>query len=95
MPLGLYMDVHVPQAITDQLRLRGVDVITAGEDGADEFPDDVLLERVAQLGRVLFTQDIRFRALAEEWQRLGKPFGGLVLDIRWAARLDSSSATWK
>ena len=78
MPLGLYMDVHVPQAITEQLRLRGVDVVTAGDDGADELPDDVLLARVAQLGRVLFTQDIRFRALAEEWQRQGRPFAGLV-----------------
>ncbi len=32
MPVPLYMDVHVPQAITDQLRRRGVDVLTAIED---------------------------------------------------------------
>ena len=30
------------------------------------------------LGRVLFTQDIRFKALAEVWQQQGRPFGGLV-----------------
>lgn len=28
MALALYMDHHVPRAITDGLRLRGVDVLT-------------------------------------------------------------------
>jgi hypothetical protein len=37
------MDVHVPQAITDQLRRRGIDVLTAYEDGATTLPDDELL----------------------------------------------------
>ena len=45
MPVSLFMDVHVPQAITDQLRLRGVDVMTAQEDGSDELDDTVLLAR--------------------------------------------------
>jgi len=30
------------------------------------------------LGRVLFTQDIRFMALAEDWQRQGRSFAGLL-----------------
>jgi hypothetical protein len=30
------------------------------------------------LGRVLFTQDIRFRVLAENWQREEKFFAGLI-----------------
>jgi len=34
MPLKLYMDHHVPRAITNGLRLRGIDVITAREDNA-------------------------------------------------------------
>ncbi|HEY9607520.1 MAG TPA: DUF5615 family PIN-like protein [Allocoleopsis sp.] len=72
------MDVHVPQAITDQLRRRGVDVLTAIEDDSAEVPDDELLEHVRGLGRVLFTQDIRFKALAEDWQRQGRPFAGLI-----------------
>jgi hypothetical protein len=33
MPLSLYMDVHVPAAITAGLRRRGVDVLTSQEDG--------------------------------------------------------------
>ena len=77
MAVSLYLDVHVPQAIADQLRRRGVDVVTAIEDGCDSLPDDQLLERACTLGRVLFTQDIRFRALAEDWQRQDRPFAGL------------------
>jgi hypothetical protein len=30
------MDVHVPYAITVALRLRGVDVVTAQDDGSHE-----------------------------------------------------------
>ena len=39
MTLRLYMDHHVPAAITDGLRSRGVDVLTAFEDGTAEFED--------------------------------------------------------
>ena len=72
------MDVHVPQAITTQLRRRGVDVLTAFEDRSATLADGELLERAHVLGRVIFTQDIRFKALAEEWQRQGKTFAGLI-----------------
>jgi len=65
LAIALYMDVHIPQAITDQLRRRGVDILTAVDDEAYELPDDQLLLRVSQLNGVLFTQDIRFRFLAE------------------------------
>ena len=78
MPVSLYMDVHVPQPITEQLRRRGVDVLTAIEDGCNTMRDDELLERARTLGRIVFTQDIRFRVMAEDWQRQGKPFAGLI-----------------
>src|SRR5438128_1614915 len=74
----LYFDVHVPAAITDQLRRRSVDVLAAQEDGAAELKDPDLLTRSAALGRVLFTQDIRFKSRAEDWQREARPFAGLV-----------------
>jgi len=44
MSIGLYMDVHIPKAITIGLRLRGVDVLTAQEDGAITLPDADLLD---------------------------------------------------
>lgn len=87
MAVPLYLDVHVPHAIADQLRRRGVDVVTAIEDSCDSLPDDQLLERARTLGRVLFTQDIRFRALAEDWQRQGRPFAGLLFGHQLRATL--------
>lgn len=72
------MDVHVPQPITDQLRRRGVDVLTSIEDGWAESGDGDLLKHAHELGRLVFTQDIRFKALAEDWQRQGRPFAGLL-----------------
>lgn len=77
MAVRLYLDVHVDKAIHDQLRLRGVDVVRAQDDGATEMSDEELLERVTVLGRVIFTQDIGFKAMAEQWQTQGKPFAGL------------------
>jgi hypothetical protein len=78
MAARLYMDVHVPKSVTDQLRRRGVDVVTAIEDGANRLSDVDLLERSTHLGRVLVTQDIRFRVRAEMWQATGRPFSGLA-----------------
>ena len=75
----LYRDVHVPQAITDQLRLRGVDVLTAIEDDCAEKQDHELLEHVHGLGRVIFTQDIRFKALARRLATAGKVLCGAAL----------------
>jgi len=74
----LYVDVHVPAAIAAELRRRGVDVLTAQEDGTTELKVDDLLIRASSLERLLFTQDIRLKALAEDWQRIGRPFAGLV-----------------
>jgi Domain of unknown function (DUF5615) len=87
MAVALFMDVHVPQAITDQLRRRGADVLTAIEDGTAELDDADLLKRARFLGRVLFTQDIRFKRLAEDWQRQGHPFSGLLFGHQLGATI--------
>jgi hypothetical protein len=55
--LDLYMDVHVPAAITRALVLRNVDVLTAQLDGTTRLDDAALLDRATALGRVLFSQD--------------------------------------
>jgi len=78
MTVGLYFDVHVDHAIAAQLRLRQVDVLTAQEDGNDQLPDDLLLQRASQLARPLVTHDIRFKAMAEDWQRQSRPFCGVI-----------------
>lgn len=78
MTPAFYMDVHVPSAVTLQLRQRGVDVLTAIEDGQTETADFDLLLRSSKLGRVMVTQDIRFKALAESWQCESRSFSGMV-----------------
>jgi hypothetical protein len=37
MSVKLYMDVHIKRSVTDGLRLRDVDVLTAQEDSATEL----------------------------------------------------------
>ena len=76
--LALYMNQHVPRAITEGLRLRGIDVITAYEDGASDMGDPELLDRAAELGRVLFTQDDELLAEATQRQRKRIFFNGVV-----------------
>ena len=78
MPVALHMDVHVPMPITRQLRLRGVDVVTATEEETNRLTDGELLQLATERGRAIFTHDIRFKARAEDWQRQGRPFSGLL-----------------
>lgn len=72
------MDHHVPRAITLALRLRGVDVLTAHEDGRADWADPALLDRAGELGRVLFTRDEDLLAEAVKRQREGGDFHGVV-----------------
>lgn len=51
MAVALYMDEHIPHAITLGLRLRQVEVLTAQEDRFDGLPDPALLDRATALGR--------------------------------------------
>jgi hypothetical protein len=72
------MDVHIPRAITLGLRLSGVDVITAQEDGAILFSDPALLDRASTLNRVLFTLDDDLPIEAARRQRENIAFSGVV-----------------
>ena len=78
MPLRLYMNHNVRRAITDGLRARGVDVLTAREDGADRLPDPQLLDRATELGRVLFTRDDDLVVEARQRQQQGESFAGVL-----------------
>lgn len=78
MALSFYMDHHVPRAITIGLRLRGVDVLTAHEDGSSRLPDHILLGRATDLQRVLFTQDHDLLTEATQCQEAGTRFSGVV-----------------
>ncbi|MFO0790446.1 MAG: DUF5615 family PIN-like protein [Pirellulales bacterium] len=76
--LAFYMDHQLSVHITRGLRNRGVDVLTAYEDGAAEVADDELLTRATALGRVLVTHDKGFLRLVAERQQMRIPFDGIV-----------------
>ncbi len=74
MCLPAYADVHIPRALVEGLRGRGMDVLTAIEDGTDLFDDQELLQRSASLGRVLLTQDTDFFSITDDWRKSDQRF---------------------
>jgi predicted nuclease of predicted toxin-antitoxin system len=85
--LRLYTDVQVKAAITIGLRRRGIDVVTAQEDGSQRLDDEPLLERATALGRVLFSQDDDLLAIARACQVEGVLFAGLIYGHQLAATI--------
>ena len=85
--LRLYADVQVKAAITAGLRRRGIDVVTAQEDGSQRLDDEPLLARATALGRVLFSQDDDLLAIARARQVEGVLFAGLIYGHQLAATI--------
>jgi len=67
------MDVHVPMAVTEALRRKGLDILTSQDDGTATKDDDILLARAAELGRVLFSQDRDFLRIASDGKNRTNP----------------------
>jgi predicted nuclease of predicted toxin-antitoxin system len=72
--IKLYMDEHVPTAVTVGLRLRSVDVLTAQEADMLAASDEDHLALAVREGRVLFTQDADFLRLHAR----GVPHAGIA-----------------
>jgi len=89
--IKFYFDENVSNAITNGLRLRGVDVLTAQEANKLGAPDETHLGFAGKLKRVIFTQDadfLRFHAkgmahngivYAHQQKPIGEIIRGLVL----------------
>ena len=61
--IRFYTDEHVPRAVADGLRRRGVDVLTCQEARMLSANDKDHLQRAAAERRVIFTQDADFLRL--------------------------------
>jgi hypothetical protein len=72
------MDENVPLAITEGLRLRGIDVLTVQEDGLTSAPDPVVSKRAITLQRIVFSMDQDFLAEVKRLQGDGVEFSGVV-----------------
>lgn len=78
MPVRLYFNHNVNRAVTQGLRLRGVDILTALEDGAHRLPDSELLDRATALDRVLFSCDRDLVLQARRRQSDGVRLTGVI-----------------
>lgn len=64
--IRFYFDEHVPQAVADGLRRRGVDVLTAQAAGRSGLPDDEQLAYATQQALVMVTMDSDYLILAAQ-----------------------------
>ena len=78
MAVAFYADEHVDTAITRGLRRRGVDVLRVQDDAHASTDDELILDRAASLGRVVFTRDQDFLVIAQHRQVNDIPFAGVV-----------------
>jgi hypothetical protein len=78
LPVRLYFDHNVNQAVIQGLRLRRLDVLTAFDDGAHTLSDPDLLDRATALGRVLVSSDVDLVIEARHRQRIGVTFAGVL-----------------
>ncbi len=76
--LRLFLDHNVHALVSQLLRERQVDVLTAFEAECHELADDRLLERATELGRVLFSHDDDLLREGTHRQRRGLPFTGVI-----------------
>jgi hypothetical protein len=74
VPLAFYIDEHVDSAITNGLRLRGIDVLTVQEDGFNNTDDVLILDRAFTLSRAMCTQDRDFLVEVARRQATGEEF---------------------
>jgi hypothetical protein len=87
LSVGLYMDENVHGAITSGLRLRGIDVVIAQEDGRGGVADPLILDRATELGRPLFSQDEDLLAEARNGKQRAAIFPGSSTHISFTSRL--------
>jgi predicted nuclease of predicted toxin-antitoxin system len=72
--IRFYLDEHVPRAVVQGLRERGVDIKTVVEAGLLSASDDTHVQQARAERRVIFTQDSDFLRL----HAAGDPHCGIV-----------------
>jgi hypothetical protein len=63
LAVSFHLDEHIPTALADALRSRGIDVTTTAVAGLAGTGDREHLEFAAKAGRVIVTQDADFLRL--------------------------------
>ncbi len=76
--LKFYTDKHIPKAVVQQLRARGIDMVRCEDVGLGDAADLEHLKYATQEGRVVITNDADFVRLHYEWQTEGKQHAGIM-----------------
>ncbi len=71
-----FFDEHLPNAVADGLRAKGIDVLTVDEAGRASLPDVEQLRFATAEGRVMVTHDADYLALAAQVLTTGELFAG-------------------
>lgn len=81
MPVRLYFDEDaMARAVAHNLRLRGVDVTIAVDEGRTGLPDNEQLDYATAQGRVICTCNLRdFIPLHASYVTQGKAHSGIIL----------------
>lgn len=74
----LYADADLNGRVVKALRSAGWDILRGIEAYPGRTSDSVHFTRAAEEGRVLVSNDVGMKAIAEAWFVDGRPFAGLV-----------------
>ena len=74
-----YFDAHIPKAVAEQLRLRGVDALRCQEVDLADADDVEHLEFAAAHERTLVSHDADFRELHSLWAGQGLAHAGIII----------------
>ncbi len=78
--MKLYLDEHIPVALSALLSTHGVDCLTTKAAGNRSLSDEDQLAYATQEGRALVTFDRKdFLLLVSRWQTLGRSHAGLIV----------------
>lgn len=78
--MKLYLDEDLSPQISERLRKRGIDAVSALEVGNAQLSDREQLAYAAEAGRCLVTRNVRhFVVLAREAVRREQPHAGIIL----------------
>lgn len=79
--MKLLLDELYPQAIAEELRKRGFDVVSVHEiSGLEGLADEQVLERATEEGRAVVTENTAdFVPIVQRWMAESRGHGGLLL----------------
>ena len=82
MTVAFYADENFPSPVIHALRKQGVEILTVIEDGHGGRPDDEILRRATELGRVVLTHDYDFFEIVRHCQETSQQFAGVCFTVQ-------------